>query len=50
MQDIKVKNPEQIVDAWFRTIAMQVLDEQGVDKDRNIAILILVRLTKTKVK
>jgi len=33
------EEPEQIVDAWFRTIAMQVLDEQGVDKDRNIGYI-----------
>ena len=42
------EEPEQIVDAWFRTIAMQVLDEQGVDKDRNIGYINTSKIDKNK--
>jgi len=27
---------EEIVDAWFRTIAIQILEDEGIDKDRGI--------------
>ena len=30
---------EEIVDQWFRTIATQILNEQGVDKDRGIGYI-----------
>ena len=30
---------EEIVDAWFRTIATQILSEQGVDNDRGIGYI-----------
>lgn len=33
------EEPEQIVDQWFRTIAMQVLDDEGLDKERNIGYI-----------
>ena len=30
---------EEIVDAWFRTIAIQILEEQGVDNNRGIGYI-----------
>ena len=30
---------EEIVDQWFRTIATQILSEQGVDNDRGIGYI-----------
>ena len=39
---------EEIVDAWFRTIAMQVLDEQGVDKNREMGYINVKPLDKDK--
>ena len=39
---------EQIVDAWFRTIAMQVLDDQGVDKNRDMGYINVKPLDKDK--
>jgi len=30
---------EEIVDQWFRTIATQILSEQGVDKNRGIGYI-----------
>jgi len=30
---------EEIVDQWFRTIATQILNEQGVDNDRGIGYI-----------
>lgn len=30
---------EEIVDQWFRTIATQILNEQGVDKNRGIGYI-----------
>tara|TARA_Y200000002_G_scaffold68079_1_gene52906 strand:+ start:161 stop:547 length:387 start_codon:yes stop_codon:yes gene_type:complete len=28
-------SPEEIVDGWFKTIARQILDDEGLDKERN---------------
>ena len=39
---------EQIVDAWFRTIAMQVLDDQGADKNRDMGYINVKPLDKDK--
>ena len=39
---------EEIVDAWFRTIAMQVLDDQGVDKNREMGYINVKPLDKDK--
>jgi len=39
---------EQIVDAWFRTIAMQVLDEQGLDTQREMGYINVNPIDKDK--
>ena len=44
----KGESQEQIVDAWFRTIAMQVLDEQGLDKNVNSGYINVRKITDDK--
>ena len=39
---------EQIVDAWFRTIAMQVLDDQGQDTKRDMGYINVKPIDKDK--
>ena len=39
---------EQIVDAWFRTIAMQVLGEEGLDTAREMGYINVVPISKGK--
>ena len=39
---------EQIVDAWFRTIAMQVLDESGLDTQREMGYINVNPIDKDK--
>lgn len=39
---------EEIVDAWFRTIAMQILGEQGVDTAREMGYINVVPIDKNK--
>ena len=39
---------EQIVDAWFRTIAMQILGEQGMDTAREMGYINVVPIDKDK--
>jgi hypothetical protein len=39
---------EQIVDAWFRTIAMQVLDEQGQSTNREMGYVQTKPIDKDK--
>ena len=33
------EEPEQIVDAWFRTVATQMLEEEGQDTDRGMGYI-----------
>ena len=42
----KGETNEQIVDAWFRTIAMQVLDEEGLDTNREMGYINVVPIDK----
>jgi len=44
----KGESQEEIVDAWFRTIAMQVLDEQGLDKNVNSGYINVSKITDNK--
>ena len=39
---------EQIIDAWFRTIAMQVLDESGLDTQREMGYINVNPIDKDK--
>tara|TARA_B110000503_G_scaffold57050_1_gene91313 strand:+ start:301 stop:693 length:393 start_codon:yes stop_codon:yes gene_type:complete len=39
---------EDIVDAWFRTIAMQILGEEGLDKAREMGYINVVPISKGK--
>jgi hypothetical protein len=39
---------EAIVDAWFRTIAMQILGEEGLDTAREMGYINVVPLAKGK--
>tara|TARA_B110000977_G_scaffold29202_1_gene37825 strand:+ start:1965 stop:2357 length:393 start_codon:yes stop_codon:yes gene_type:complete len=39
---------EQIVDAWFRTIAMQVLGEEGLNTAREMGYINVVPISKGK--
>ena len=41
---------EQIVDAWFKTIVSQMLEEEGQDPKRDAGYINVVPLTKAKVK
>ena len=42
------ENPEDIVDAWFKTIAMQILGEQGLDTAREMGYINVVPIYKGK--
>jgi len=42
----KGESQEEIVDAWFRTIVMQMLDEEGLDNDRNMGYINVVPIDK----
>jgi len=44
----KGETQEQIVDAWFRTIVMQMLDEDGQATDRNMGYINVVPIDKGK--
>jgi hypothetical protein len=39
---------EQIVDAWFRTIVYQMLEEEGMDTDRGAGYINVVPIDKGK--
>ena len=39
----KGETNEQIVDAWFKTIARQILEDQGVSGDREIGTINIKR-------
>ena len=39
---------EQIVDAWFRTIVIQMLEEEGLDNDREMGYINVVPIDKGK--
>ena len=42
----KGETQEQIVDAWFRTIVMQMLDEEGQSTDREMGYVNVVPIDK----
>lgn len=44
------ETPEQIVDGWFRTIARQILDEEGLDTDRGAGFIDTTKIDKDKSK
>jgi hypothetical protein len=44
----KGETNEQIVDAWFRTIVMQMLDEEGLDTERDMGYINVVPIDKGK--
>ena len=44
----KGESQEEIVDAWFRTIVYQMLDEEGLDKDREMGYINVVPIDKGK--
>lgn len=44
----KGETNEAIVDAWFRTIAMQVLGEEGLDTAREMGYINVVPIAKGK--
>jgi hypothetical protein len=44
----KGESQEQIVDAWFRTIVMQMLDEEGLDTQREMGYINVVPIEKGK--
>ena len=39
---------EEIVDAWFRTIVMQMLDDEGLDSSRGMGHINVVPIDKNK--
>jgi len=39
---------EEIVDAWFRTIVTQMLEEEGIDPDREMGYINVVPIDKGK--
>jgi NADH:ubiquinone oxidoreductase subunit len=39
---------EEIVNGWFRTIAMQILDEEGLDNDREMGYINVKPIDKDK--
>ena len=41
---------EQIVDAWFKTIARQVLEDGGEDPDRNAGFIDTTKIDEKKTK
>jgi hypothetical protein len=44
----KGESQEEIVDAWFRTIVMQMLDEEGLDNSREIGYINTSKIGKGK--
>jgi len=42
------EKPEDIVDSWFKTIAMQILGEQGLDTAREMGYINVVPIDKGK--
>ena len=44
----KGESNEQIVDGWFKTIAMQILGEQGVDTAREMGYINVIPIDKDK--
>jgi len=44
----KGESQEQIVDQWFRTIVIQMLDEEGLDTDRGAGYINVVPIDKGK--
>ena len=44
----KGESQEEIVDAWFRTIVMQMLDEEGQSTDREMGYVNVVPIDKDK--
>jgi hypothetical protein len=46
----KGESQEQIVDAWFRTIVYQMLDEEGLDTSRDSGYINVVPIDKGKSK
>jgi hypothetical protein len=44
----KGETQEQIVDAWFRTIVVQMLEEEGMDTDRGAGYINVVPIDKGK--
>ena len=50
MQDIVANLTKQIVDGWFRTIAMQMLGEEGLETARGMGYINVVPIVKIKVK
>ena len=39
---------EQVVDGWFKTIARQILEDEGLDTDRNSGYINTSKLDKDK--
>jgi len=39
---------EEIVDAWFKTIVMQMLEEEGLDTDRGMGYINVIPIDKGK--
>jgi hypothetical protein len=44
----KGETNEQIVDAWFRTIVIQMLEEEGQSTDRDMGFINVVPISKGK--
>ena len=44
----KGESQEQIVDAWFRTIVVQMLEDEGMDTDRGAGYINVVPIDKGK--
>ena len=44
----KGETQEEIIDAWFKTIVLQMLDEEGLDKDREMGYINVVPIDKGK--
>lgn len=44
----KGETQEEIVDQWFRTIVMQMLDEEGLDNNREMGYINVVPIDKGK--
>jgi len=42
------ESQEEIVDKWFRTIVIQMLEEEGLDKEREIGYINVVPIDKGK--
>ena len=45
----KGETNEQIVDAWFRTIVVQMLQEEGLDPERGAGYINVVPIDKNKL-